>query len=358
MAIQTIQHPFGQALESFNVNVAPSVGQSGHYSLSPAARIALLTNATDGTAYARLNVPYTQTIYTSNAAWTGWVLDGVNWKIDSGDLTHFSVGVGSAVLEIPQFPGPEWYLVRITAKGNTGTIKARLDGYDGKTVTVDWGASTKEYVDILKGNIGSLSIIASAAADTAIESIIVERFPGDGISNGSFTDNDYFWVLGAGWSVAGGKAVKAAGSASPLLQVFNMIPDHPMVLVFTISDYSAGTLTVTGGGYSFGPYSADGTVRVPFRTKPITGGFVNGIGFYADATFAGKIDNVSLNHWWAHPPLIGSGQGDCCDVRIASGQTIDLSYGGRMDIHSVSLWLESAGGNGVSLKGGMARMIG
>jgi len=98
------------------------------------------------------------------------------------------------------------------------------------------------------------------------------------------------WTLGTGWSVADGKAVGAAGSASALSQDPEDITEGEVYeIVFTISDRTAGTITPSIGGEDGTAVTEDDTY-----TERITCGATTVIALTKSADFDGKVDNVSV----------------------------------------------------------------
>jgi hypothetical protein len=113
------------------------------------------------------------------------------------------------------------------------------------------------------------------------------------VINGTF-DADSNWTKGTGWTISGGTATAAAGSASDLTQATDTEnPDDPLIdgetyiLIFTISGYSAGSVTPKLGTTSGTARSANGTY-----VEAIEVGTDPDVIFSKDATFVGSIDNV------------------------------------------------------------------
>ena len=114
----------------------------------------------------------------------------------------------------------------------------------------------------------------------------------DVVVNGAFAaDTD--WTKGTGWTITGGKAVKAAGAASYLEAAVDPLTEHKLYKVsVTLSDYVAGTVNVLLGDPE---YKYRGTL-----VGNANGTFVGyqtclgaaGLQAYADADFDGKIDDL------------------------------------------------------------------
>lgn len=115
------------------------------------------------------------------------------------------------------------------------------------------------------------------------------------VTNGTFTGASTGWTLGAGWTYGSNKVTKAAGSGTAVTQALpTLVTGQIYIITYTVSDYSAGTITVQlgigGGTVSGAARSANGTY-----TESITHTDVDHqIGFLADAAFIGSIDTISI----------------------------------------------------------------
>ncbi len=109
------------------------------------------------------------------------------------------------------------------------------------------------------------------------------------VTEGTF-DSSAGWTLGIGWSVAGGKAVAMAGSASSLSRTVTLIAGETYVLRASVTR-SAGSLQPTLDGSPVGsPIAASGTIE---REVEAPSGSAT-LAFAKDAGFAGEIDDVTL----------------------------------------------------------------
>lgn len=105
--------------------------------------------------------------------------------------------------------------------------------------------------------------------------------------NGDF-GADELWTKGAGWSIAAGKAVAAAGAGSDLAQTTKETDVGDDYLVrFTVSDRTAGTVTAKIGSAGAVARSTNDTF-----TEIITCVGDGIVRFTKDATFDGKLDDV------------------------------------------------------------------
>lgn len=112
------------------------------------------------------------------------------------------------------------------------------------------------------------------------------------ISNGDFA-TDTIWSKGAGWTISGGAASHASGTASGLSQPSSLTSGQWYRIGFTLSGVTGGTLTpqLTGGG------AVNGTTRNTngtFVDRLLAASGNNAIGFSASSTFAGNLDDAIL----------------------------------------------------------------
>lgn len=86
---------------------------------------------------------------------------------------------------------------------------------------------------------------------------------GNLVTNGDFEGSASGWTLGATWTYADGKVTSDDTVASNLSQNISggLNQDECYVLIFTVSDYVAGTLTPILGGISGTSVTANGTYR-------------------------------------------------------------------------------------------------
>lgn len=110
-------------------------------------------------------------------------------------------------------------------------------------------------------------------------------------TNGGF-DSDTAWSKEPGWAIGGGVATKTAGAAGSLYQAAaSMVQGRTYEIAFTVSGYSAGTMTP----FCRGSVGVGVTANGSYTQRLVAGtDSVYAINFYADASFAGSIDNVSV----------------------------------------------------------------
>ena len=111
------------------------------------------------------------------------------------------------------------------------------------------------------------------------------------VVNGSFAV-DADWIKEPGWSISGGQATKVAGAAGSLYQgAPAMVQGRLYQITFSVTGYSAGTLTPFCRGTVGTGVTANGT----YTQRLIAGAdSAYAINFFAGATFAGSIDNISV----------------------------------------------------------------
>jgi hypothetical protein len=111
----------------------------------------------------------------------------------------------------------------------------------------------------------------------------------DQVSNGRF-DTATIWSTGTGWTISGGVANAAAGTASDLSQTLSVDQGQTFYLTAQIS-VSAGTIQPKIGGVALGsPISTTTNFRMQFTAGSTTPALT----FSKDASFVGTIDNVSV----------------------------------------------------------------
>lgn len=111
----------------------------------------------------------------------------------------------------------------------------------------------------------------------------------ESITNGTF-DADTDWTKGTGWTISGGTANKAAGTASDLQQDISSVTGTVYVVSYDISNHTAGIITAAVGGTNGVSRSDNGS----FEESIIGGGVDTIFRLQADSAFSGSIDNVSV----------------------------------------------------------------
>lgn len=118
---------------------------------------------------------------------------------------------------------------------------------------------------------------------------------GEQIVPNNFFDTADGWILGTGWSISGGQAIKTAGTASSLSIPVNVVPGKTYRIIF---DYTktAGTMSVrfTGGIASSEPFPIQtGDVNSATWVSVQTANYGNTLlSFTSNSASAFTIDNV------------------------------------------------------------------
>lgn len=100
---------------------------------------------------------------------------------------------------------------------------------------------------------------------------------------------DTNWTKGAGWVIGSGVATKTAGTASALSQSISAVTGRVYAFTFTHTR-TAGTLTVDVSGVTVATLTTGATTTINFTAASAS----PTINFNGDATFAGTLDNVSV----------------------------------------------------------------
>jgi len=170
------------------------------------------------------------------------------------------------------------------------------------------------------------------------ETRILKRvFNHNEVTNGTF-DSDQYWLKSIGWSISGGTASKAAGTAANLKQAIpNIEPGRSYSLVFTVSSRTAGSVTVYVGKTAGTARSTNATFTETITAQSTSFSSVTGGDYYpeliftADADFDGSIDNVSLVA--VSGPLFEVQAGDCVEnVWVKVGTTWNDGGAKTLDI--------------------------
>tara|TARA_R110001599_G_scaffold57863_4_gene159354 strand:+ start:6190 stop:8832 length:2643 start_codon:yes stop_codon:yes gene_type:complete len=129
--------------------------------------------------------------------------------------------------------------------------------------------------------------------DKTLDASISVDHSTDLVTNGAFT-TDASWTKGTGWTIDGSDSNKATCSGaqsgnSDLEQASAAVNGTVYRVKFTVSGYTAGTLTPILNSGSGTAVSANGTY-----IQNITAGAGSNLQFRANATFAGSLDDVSV----------------------------------------------------------------
>lgn len=160
---------------------------------------------------------------------------------------------------------------------------------DGATTQVQVYRSTSPTLDTATDAVGEP--VALAAGQTVSiplgDTSRVNLFANPGM------DTSGSWSLGTGWSISGGLASHAAGTASAIAQSITFALGKWYRFGFRMSGVSAGTLTprITGGTNIFGTARTANGLWTD-RVQSVSGN--TAAGFVASADFAGSLDDAVI----------------------------------------------------------------
>jgi hypothetical protein len=156
-------------------------------------------------------------------------------------------------------------------------------------------AGTQHSVEVLLANDAMLRIEIDSQRGTLVSRQkhirTLQCECGEKLTNADL-DTQAAWTLGAGWSIAGSAAVKAAGVASSLEQPFAFVDGGVYRIELVLSQVTAGTVRVGLVGH----VPVDGEARAASGTfiDTLTANAHTALRIAADAAFAGRVERVSL----------------------------------------------------------------
>ena len=129
------------------------------------------------------------------------------------------------------------------------------------------------------------------------------------VTNGAFA-SDTGWTKGAGWTIAAGVATATGAISTALSQTaaITLLAGYTYTITYTVSAYTAGTITPSIGGTAGVARSSAATF-----TETIVAGTTQILAF-TGAGFTGSIDNVSVTAW-----VLGTGWTTDGTTAIATG---------------------------------------
>jgi hypothetical protein len=148
------------------------------------------------------------------------------------------------------------------------------------------------------------------------------------VATQTFAADTTNWTRGAGWAFNGTQAVATAATGNltytPSLTITS---GNAYEITYTVTGYSAGTLTVALGNVSLALPTHNATANVILLTPTsATGGFR-----FTTSTFTGNVDNVSIVEISNVAPIIFAGQDDGSTTLYNSlrmPNSTSLMYGG------------------------------
>lgn len=188
-------------------------------------------------------------------------------------------------------------------------------------------------IDINLTSLGDIQVIDSSSYTTDVFSIHNSATDEQitTTADRDFSSDTGHWTLGTGWSITGGKLVKAAGTDSyaDLPKIY--FEEEPTIfryydITYTVSDRTAGTVRPT-----FGSNGSNNNTNGTFTARLRTGSAAtNYLRFYASSTFDGKIDNVSIKRVKSDFRMVADG-------KINQGMTTDFpQYWMNVDLGNCS----------------------
>lgn len=125
--------------------------------------------------------------------------------------------------------------------------------------------------------------------DNATDQLSISQTATERLTNGSFTGNANGWTLTTGWTYASNAVSHSANGIGPLVQIPTLQWGERWEISFTLSAFTAGSVTVAFGGNTLGTFSSNGTYVFRVTNTNI----VNGIAFAPTNTARFTVDNVS-----------------------------------------------------------------
>lgn len=129
----------------------------------------------------------------------------------------------------------------------------------------------------------------SSAIGTTLDALDDYMLGTELVSTGDFA-SDTNWTKGTGWTISGGTATHAAGTASEISQSIALVEDNYYRVEFDVTGRTAGSVTPELGATAGTAISADDTDI----KETIRAGADSDIAFSCSSDFDGSIDNVSV----------------------------------------------------------------
>lgn len=164
--------------------------------------------------------------------------------------------------------------------------------------------------------------ITSDTFDAFFPEIQVNGDMANYVTNGTFA-TDTIWTKGTGWTIAGGVGVATGGISTAISQnIATLEAGRLYTVTYTVSGFSAGTVTVSVGGTAGTPRASNATF-----TEAIVCGSTTTLAF-TGAAFTGNVDNVIVTAWslgtgWAQNGTVQT----ATTASTALSQTLDLAIG-------------------------------
>lgn len=182
------------------------------------------------------------------------------------------------------------YLKRvILLKGNSATSKGKFWGFNR-------GGTGTQIIPVIRDSI-------YGAAGSSIYFKQDNQNPTYGanlVTNGTFTGGLTGWTS-TGWTASANTALHTPGNTNALSQsISGTVITAPYQLTVTVSGRTAGSFTVSLGGYTSAAISANGTSVIPLHNT-LSG--TQTLAFTPTSTFDGALDGVELRIFVAAIPV-------------------------------------------------------
>ena len=199
-------------------------------------------------------------------------------SVDSSDL---NIGIGSATNGSASLTANNSVTVSAISDG-IGSISAAWNVVTGSTTAYISNSSTVNVED------GNLLVQAIANADVNANVSLADNTGSDLATNGTF-DSDTGWTKGTGWTIDSGVASSdgSQGGDSDLSQTI-LTNAKTYLVTYTISNYSAGTLTAVAGSTIGNARNDNGTY-----TEVITANDTD-FKLRASEDFVGSVDDMKV----------------------------------------------------------------
>ena len=179
--------------------------------------------------------------------------------------------------------------------GATTTVRI-VHAANGALLHEATGIAGTEYAhDLLLASDATIRVeVESRRGALASRQKHVRTFPcegGEKLANASL-DTQAVWTRGTGWSIAGGAAIKTAGTASDLAQPLAPAPGARYRVEIVLAQVAAGSVRIGFGGGT----PVDGVARSASGTfvEELLARDHDVLRIAADATFAGQVERVSV----------------------------------------------------------------
>ncbi|NDD53288.1 hypothetical protein EBZ39_05345, partial [bacterium] len=125
--------------------------------------------------------------------------------------------------------------------------------------------------------------------DNSTDQLSISQTATERLTNGSFTGSASGWTLTTGWAYASNAVSHTTNGTGTLSQIPTLQWGERWEISFTLSAFTAGSVTVAFGGNTLGTFSTNGTYVFRVTNTNVA----NGIAFAPTNTARFTVDNVS-----------------------------------------------------------------